>query len=90
MREKQHVTNARSIGEQHHKAVDTDTAAARRGKTEFKGADVVSIVVHSFIVAVSLSVGLSLKASGLVFRIIQFRKAVSGFATGDIKLKAFG
>lgn len=89
MREEQHVTDTGSIRQKHHKAVNTDTAAASRGKTEFQRADVVGVVIHGFIIAVSLSIGLSLKAGGLVFRVIQFREAVSGFTTGDIKLKAF-
>ena len=70
MREKQHVTDTGGIREQHHKAVNTDTATTGGGKAEFQGADVVGIVVHGFVIAVSFGIGLSLKAGRLVFRVI--------------------
>ena len=70
MREEQHIADACRVRQKHHETVDTDTAATRGRKTEFKGADVVSVVVHGFIVTVGLGVSLSLKASGLVFRVI--------------------
>ena len=70
MREEQHVADARRIGKQHRKAVDADAAAACRRQAEFQSTDVVGIVVHGFIVAVGLGIGLGPKAGGLVFRIV--------------------
>lgn len=75
MREEQHVADRRSIGEKHDETVDADAAACGWRKTVFKGADVVRIVVHGFIVAVALGVGLGLEAGGLVVRIVELGEA---------------
>lgn len=88
LREEEHVTDARSVREEHGETVNTDAAAGGRGEAVLQGADVVRVVVHRFIVALALRVSLSLEAAGLIVRVIELREAVRVLAADDIELEA--
>ena len=71
-REEHDVADGSCVGEQHHKTVNTDAAPAGRRQAVFQSTDEVIVVIHGFVVTLTLGIRLSLKTPGLVFGIIQF------------------
>ena len=83
MREQNHVADGLRIGQQHYQAVDADAATACRRQTKFHRADVVSVVVHGFVVARIFLRHLRFEAFSLVFRVVQLGIAVCQLATDN-------
>src|SRR5690606_31741077 len=84
-----HIADVGAVGQHHHQAVDPDAAAAGGGHAVFQGAHVVRVVVHGFFVAGILGGHLGTEPGSLVFRVVQFGKAVGDLAPAGKQLEAF-
>src|SRR3546814_17097454 len=50
LRKKQHIANARRVGQKHHQPIDTDTNARSWRQAVFERADIVGVIAHCLIV----------------------------------------
>src|SRR3546814_2929576 len=50
LRKKQHIANARRVGQKHHQPIDTDTNARSWRQAVFERADIVGVIDHCLIV----------------------------------------
>src|SRR5690554_2170087 len=69
--EQQNIANRCCIRQQHHQSVNTDPFTSRWRQAILQSADIVSIIVHGFIVPSFLFRHLSEKTFGLVLRIVE-------------------
>src|SRR5262249_9116628 len=90
MREQQNVANAGTVRKQHDQTVYAHALSGGGWQPVFERADVVRVVVHRFLVAGGLRLGLLLEWRGLVPGVVQLREAVRDLAPGDVQLEAVG
>ena len=87
LREEDHIADRRAVGQQHDQPVDAHACAGSRRQAVFERANVISVVVHRFIIARLFRGNLCLKARGLIFSIIQLGEAIRDLATGYDSLR---
>src|SRR5439155_23938547 len=90
MGKQQHVANAGAVGEEHDQAVYADAFACRGRQSVLERADVIGVVVHRFLVALGLGLGLLLEPRCLILGIVQFGETVGDFSPRDVQLEAVG
>ena len=71
MREQQHITNRRCVGEQHDQTVNANALARRRRHTMFQGTDVIGIEMHGLLICRILVLNLTAEAFGLILSVVQ-------------------
>src|SRR6185503_10559399 len=89
VRKQYHVSDGLFIRQQHYKAIDTDSNAGSWWHSVRQGANVVFVHQHSFLVATFTLFHLIAETFVLFQRIVQLRKSIGDFHTGDVELEAF-
>ena len=88
--EEKHITNGRFITEQHDHTVNAVTNTASRRQAILKRADIVCVIIHSFLVASLFGLNLCAETSFLIYRVVELGKGISILMTSDNQLKTLG
>ncbi len=90
MREEQDVANGCRVREEHNEPVDADTNASRWRHAVLESPNVIVIEGHGLIITRFTIRDLCMKSIRLLFGIIELRKSVGDFTSGNEKLEAIG
>jgi len=90
VREQDHVAYVCAVGEQHHQTVDADPFSGSGRQAVFQCAHEIVVLEHRLFIARLFRGHLRIETRFLIFRIVQFGKAVGDLASDDEQFEALG
>src|SRR3954466_14924610 len=88
-REQDHVANRRTVRQQHDEPIDPDPLPARGRKAVLESPDVILVHGMRLVIAAGAAGELSLEATPLFSRIVQFAERVCDLEPADVQLETF-